>query len=216
MRLNDVDRCLLKSLARVKFATRTQLAHWCGVHPSSASKRLIRMESANMITSDDHQQPTIWSIKHSAAALMLTSMPAGGRRASWSVMAHTCHRNAVEILLGAENATQGFRFLERQFFWRRGLNPAHGENGGVDQDKRAYLVLLDDYLMKPDRIGHTWARAHKPPRQYFDGHRNITWSEIVNHYLVVTTDEVRAEQHAAWIERHTIPARVLTIKPLWD
>lgn len=216
MQFNELDRCLLKTLARVKFATPAQLAYWCNAHRTSIQRRLARMESEDMVVAHTHQQPTIWALKHSAAALMQTRLPAGGRRASWSVMAHTCHKNAVEIQLGEEEGTRGFRFLDRAFFWKHGLNPAHGENGGVDQAKRAYLVLLDDYRMQPQRIGHTWVREHKPPRQFFSGHRNVAWSEIVHQYLVVTTDSVRAEQHQSWIERHTIPARVLTIRPLWD
>ena len=216
MKLSERDSCLIQTLARLKFATREQLAYWCSIPSITVFRRLTYLQSAKLIDSDANHRPTIWTVKNLAASVMLTSLPSGGRRSSWSVMAHACHRNAVEILLNEAKDSKGFRFLDRQFFWKRGLNPGHGEHGGIDDAKRAYLVLLDDYLMKPERISHTWERPHHPPRKFISGNRSVSWSKIVNHYIVATTDEFRAAQHAAWIERHEIPARVITIKPLWS
>lgn len=216
MKLSERDACLIKTLARLKFATREHLAYWCNIPSITVFRRLAFLQDAKLVDSDAHQRPTIWTVKNLAAAVMLTSLPSGGRRASWSVMAHACHRNEVEILLNKSKDSKGFHFLDRQSFWKLGLNPGHGEHGGQDAAKRAYLVLLDDYLMKPERIGHTWERAHHPPKRAFSGGRPGTWSKIVNYFIVATTDEFRAEKHAAWIERHKIPARVITIKPLWS
>ena len=216
MNLNKTDKCLLQTLSRLKFATRSHLAYWCKVHVSTILRRLRALQSAGLVTSDENQDPAIWTIKNLAASVLLTSLPSGGRRASWSVMAHACHANEVEIMLDGAKDSKGFRFLDRATLFKRGLNPGHGEHGGIDEAKRAYLILLDDYMMKPERIGHTWTRAHHPPRKFFDGNRQLSWSKIVNHFIVATTDEFRAAQHAAWLERHEIPARVITIRSLWS
>jgi hypothetical protein len=200
----------------VKFATREQLAYWCKSPSITVFRRLTTLEKAQLVSSDKHNRPNIWTIKNLAASVLLSSTPSGGRRSSWSVMAHACHANEVEIMLDGAKDSKGFRFLDRATLFKRGLNPGHGEHGGTDDAKRAYLVLLDDYMMKPERIGHTWTRAHHPPRKFFDGNRQLSWSKIVNHFIVATTDEFRAAQHAAWLERHEIPARVITIKALWS
>lgn len=215
MTLNRLDKLILQNLSRVRFATRSQLAYWCVEHVSNISNRLILLEKAKIVTGETHTRPTIWSITPLGASLMLTSPPSGGRRSSWTVMSHVCHRNAVEILLAAEKESAGFHFLDHQYLVTRGLNPAFGEHCGTDNEGRIYLVLIDDYLMKSSRIAHTWNRVHHPPRKYFSGNRVFTWPQFVNYFIVATTDELRAEKHQAWIEKNVIPARVIVIKPLW-
>jgi hypothetical protein len=217
MKLHPTDTCLLQTLCRLRFATREQLSYWCGRHPARVSHRLLNLQKLGLVSSEEYNRPTIWTVKPRAAALMQTTLPSGKRHSSWSAMSHACHRNEVEMLLNAKEESAGFRFLlELPFFWKRGLNPAFGEHSGEDKEKRAYLVLLDDYLMKPDRIGRTWERAHHPPRKYFSGNRAWSWSKIVNHFIVATTDEFRAERHMAWTLRHSVPAQVITIKSLWN
>jgi len=213
--LNKSDKCLLQTLARLKFATRAHLAFWCDVHVSTILRRLRVLQKAGMIVANENREPMIWSIKNLAAKLMLISPPSGGRRASWSAMSHACHANEVEIMLNTAKDSKGFCFINKIKLLERGLHPGFGEHGGRDDANKDYLILVDDYMMKPERIGHTWTRIHHPPRKFFDGNRQLSWSKIVNHFIVATTDEFRAEQHAAWIERHEIPARVITIKPLW-
>jgi len=215
IKLSTIDQCLISTLTRLKFATREQLAYWCKTPSVTIFKHLATLEEARLVAAHRHRRPAIWKIKPLAAALMLTSRPSGGRQSSLSVMTHACHTNEVEIMLNKDPDSKGFRFMEQTELFKRGLNPAHGEHVGVDDAKKAYLVLLDDYTMKPERIGHAFARAHHPPRQLFSGNRNLKYSQIVNYYIVATTDEFRAAQHATWIKRHEIPARVITIKPLW-
>lgn len=216
MRLLDVDKCLLEHLARLKFSTREQLSYWCESPAKTVFRRLAALEEAHLVSSDKQNRPFIWTIKNLAAAIMLTTTPAGGRRASWPAMSHACHANEVEIKLNKAPDSKGFHFVDRVTLFKRGLNPGHAEHGGIDDEKKAYLVLVDDYMMKPDHIGHSWERAHHPPREFFSGNRAFTWSKIVNRYIVATTDELRAAKHTAWIMRHEIPARVIIIKPLWS
>lgn len=215
-KLLALDQCIIQTLARVKFATRDQLAYFCKAKPITVFTRLVVLEGGGLISADKHHRPNIWTIKRLAAKIMHQPMPAGRRRASWSVMSHACHVNEVEILLDRSKDSKGFRIIsDRRILWGRGLNPGHGEHGGIDEAKTAYLVLIDDYSMPPERIAHSWEREHHPPRKFFSGNRALSWSKIVNRFIVATTDDLRAEQHAIWIERHKIPASVITIKPLW-
>jgi hypothetical protein len=213
--LNKTDQCLLKTLSRVKFATLSQLAFFCNVHLSTILRRLRVLKDAGIVASDENREPIIWTIKNLGARIAGTSLPCGGRHAGWPVKSHACHRNEVEIMLHAAKDSMGFRFIDRTTLFKRGLHPGKGEHGGIDDAKHAYLILLDDYMMKPERISHTWERPHQPPRKFYSGHRNVTWNKVVNYFIVATTDEFRAEQHATWIEKHAIPAKVITIKPLW-
>ena len=214
--LDAVDQCLLNQLARTKFATRAQLCYWCKMHETTIFRHLVKLEDTGMISSDTHQEPNIWMIERPGAAMMLNKMPSGGRESSWSVMAHGCHRNEVEILLESKEESRGFKFLDKQAFWKLGLNPAHGENAGVDANKKAYLVLLDDYNMMPNRIGHTWERTHKPPAAHYAGNRNKQWNQFVQTYIVATTNAVREEQYKRYLKQFAIPASVLKINQLWD
>lgn len=207
---------LLNMLARVKFATREQLACYSGIPYRSALRYLLALQSEGLVACEDDCRPAIWILKPSGAAVVATNAPSGGRTASMSVMTHACHRNAVEMLLSNKNDSPGFRFLDTVFLWKKGLNPAFGEHCGVDDNKKAYLVVLDDYRMKPERIAKAWERMHKPPRKYFSGNRCQKWRQIVHYYIVATTDELRARKHQIWIDRHDIPVSVLTIKPLWE
>ncbi len=210
-----LEQKIITVLSRLQFATRDQIAYWCETKPITVFVRLTALEKQGLVASDKANKPNIWRVKNIAAKIMQTTVPSGGRPASWSVMAHACHRNEVEILLARKKESAGFRFLDRVYLWKRGLNPGHGEHAGVDAAKQAYLVLIDDYYMKPERIAHTWERVHHPPKKVFAGNRALTWSKIVHKFIVVSNDAFRAEQHAAWIKKHKIPATVMTIKNLW-
>ena len=215
--LSEVDQCLLQQLARCKFATREQLCHWCDKsHKTTILRHLMKLEDIGLISADAHQEPNIWKIERQGAALMLEKMPSGGRPPSWSVMAHGCHRNAVEILLDTQAESRGFRFLDKQAFWKMGLNPAHGENPGVDASNKAYLVLLDDYGMMPNRIRHTWERRHKPSLSHFEGNRVMQWKQFVNAFIVATTNPIRAEQYEKYVKQFAIPATILKIESIWN
>lgn len=211
----EVDQCLLTHLARAKFATRAQLCSWCVAHDTTIFRHLVKLEDQGLISSEANQEPNIWMLERPGAALMLTKMPSGGRRPSWSVLSHGCHRNAVEIYLDVQPESRGFRFLDKQTFWKMGLNPAHGENPGRDTNNKAYLVLLDDYGMMPNRIRHTWEREHKPPLAHFDGKRAMQWRQFVNVFIVATTSPLRARQYQQYVKQFAIPATILKIEAIW-
>lgn len=212
-RLSTLDYKILDSLSRIEFATRAQLAYWCGINPATASKTMARLLDIGLLSAVTTTRPAIWHLSHSGAQIVNAKAPTDGRKITWSVMAHACHRNALEIELTARNGQ--FRFLSRQALLRQGFNPAHGEHAGVDGGNRCWFVLLDDYLMASRRIARSWQRRHAPDRNHWPDPMGRTWCEVMQRYLVCCTDAIHAESHRAWIATHDIPADLMEMKPLW-
>jgi len=204
---------ILKYLARVDFATRAQLAYWCKVQPSTISKAARQLLDLGLVRANLQTRPVIWYLSHAGAAMLNVTPPAARRRFSWSVMAHACHRNVLEVAL--HRRQEGFRFLPRLSLLKQGFNPAHGEHAGIDAAHKSWFVLLDDYLMASGRIARSWRRRHTPNRKYWPDSTGRAWCDIMHRYVVACTDPMHAATHRAWISAHHIPADVIDIPALW-
>jgi len=212
-RLSPAQNCILEQLARVQFATRAQLAHGCDVSKEAISSATQVLYELGLIDGSLLSKPKIFNLTLAGARLFNIPLPAGGRHASWSVMAHACHLNEFENIYAKSHP--GFRMLSRLALLKKGLNPAHGEHAALGGDQKTWFVLLDDYLMGSDRISRSWERRHTPNVKYWPDPAGRIFNELAHHYLVVTTDPNQAERHNAWVEKHEIPAEVLTIPALW-
>jgi hypothetical protein len=210
---NAVQKCVLEQLARVQYATHAQLAYWCGVQTPAISKAVKVLLESGLVDGELTARPSILRLTQTAGRILQVPMPSGCYHSSWSVMAHACHRNAAGEILASEN--QGFRFLPRLTMLKQGLNPGHGDHGAVDDSGTSWYVLLDDYMMGSDRIKRSWTRRHTPTLKYWPDHTGRAWSEVVQRFLVVTTDADQAARHRKWILRDQLPADVMIIKPLW-
>jgi predicted transcriptional regulator len=211
--LTAVQNCILEQIARVQFATQKQLMTWCGVNATSISTSVRGLIESGLIDGSLLSRPQLFHLTSAGARLVNVQMPAGGRHASWSVMAHACHLNDFEILFSKSHS--GFRMVSRLALLKQGLNPAHGEHAAVDAEKKTWFILLDDYIMGSDRISRSWERRHTPNQKYWPDPTGRAFNELAHHYLVVTTDPYQAERHNAWIEKAGLPAEVLTIPALW-
>ena len=211
--LTAVQNCILEQLARVQFVTQKQLIYWCGVNASSISTSVRGLIDTGLIDGSLLSRPQLFHLTSAGARLVNVHMPAGGRHASWSVMAHACHLNEFEIMF--EKKHPGFRMVSRLSLLKKGLNPAHGEHAAVDGDKKTWFVLLDDYSMGSDRITRSWERRHTPNLKYWPDPTGRAFNELAHHYIVVTNDPVQAERHNEWIAKAGLPAEVLTIPALW-
>ena len=76
-------------------------------------------------------------------------------------------------------------------------------------------MLLDDYLMAPERISGSWQRRHAPKLKYWPDMTGRAWCDIVNRFWVVTTDTQQIERHRQWIARQGLLAEVRYLAPLW-
>lgn len=208
-----LQKKILDQLAQVQFATNTQLVKLCDSHASHVSTSVNELLNVGLIDGSLLTRPMILHLTPAGSRLLDVVMPSGRRHASWSVMAHACHLNAAGEILETEN--QGFRFLPRLTMLKQGLNPGHGDHGAVDDSGTSWYILLDDYMMGSDRIKRSWTRRHTPTLKYWPDHTGRAWSDVVQRFLVVTTDADQAARHRKWILKDQLPADVMTIKPLW-
>jgi DNA-binding transcriptional ArsR family regulator len=210
--INRLQHEVLRTLGRLRFATESQLSYWTGVSISAISKALSRLLAAAYVQVEK-SRPAIWKLSAAGAALVRIPLPSGGRPASWSVMAHACHVNAVEILL-RETTHKDFRFLPRIELLRQGFNPAFGEHAGISNNQSIF-VLVDDYAMQSDRITRSFTRRHAPNRKYWPDPAGRVWGEVAQSYLVACTDPIQAETHRTYIAQERLPAEVVHVEALW-
>ena len=211
--LSDLQHRILTTLGRVGFATEAQLAYWGGVQVPAVSKALAKLVEARFVVGEAQVRPVIFRLTHAGARVARTRVASGRRYPSWSVMAHAGHTNQTEIALRARYP--GLQFFDRLTLLKQGFNPAFGEHAGVDAGGVSSLVLVDDYLMGSERISRVWTRRHRPARAYWPAGTGREWREVVQRFIVATTDGRQAEAHTAWITDQGIPADVMTIKALW-
>lgn len=211
--LNDLQHGILDTLGRVNYATAGQFAHWHQVSVSAISRVLAKLIDAGLVRCEDNSSPSIWRLSFRGASVIRTPLPAGRRYPSWSVMAHGCHRNATEIAL--QSRFPEFGFLSRLALMKQGFNPAHGEHAGVDTRGTSTFVLLDDYLMQPERIAHSWGRRHTPNRKYWPDPAGRVWGEVMQRFIIVSTDPLHLNNHREFLAEHPLPADLLYVEALW-
>jgi hypothetical protein len=211
--LSETQELIIHALARVSYATGAQLQFWSQVDQSNVSRALNMLREQDLIDTTQ-TRPAIYFLTTAAYAMLHQPMPAGDRYASWSVMAHACHRNAFENQMAREQGS--FRFLPRLSLFKQGLHPAHGEHAAVDAAGKTWFVLLDDYMMASDRIARSWTRRHTPSKKYWNDPTGRVWREVANRYVVVTTSPRQADRHADFIKQSEFPADVMCIAALWS
>jgi len=208
-----VQKKILGCLAALQFATSNQLARLSESQPSHVSTALKSLLNSGLIDGSLHTRPMVVHLTPAGARVLGVPLPAGRRRASWSVMAHACHRNEAARALSEQHP--GFRFLSHVELWKQGFNPGHGEHAAVDAAGCAWFVLLDDYMMSSDRISRAWTRRHTPNRKYWPDETGRMWRDVVQRFLIVCTDDDHAKRHADWISKERLPADLLVIGALW-
>ena len=193
-----MERQALDVLGRVMYATQGQLEQW-GIPQYAVSRMLPKLERGGLIRVLRDYRPNIIYVTQRGAQVVDRSLPSGKSYTSWPVMAHRCRRNAVELML--RERFPRFTFYSRQYAYARGLNPSRGEHGATDDAGKHYLVILDDYLMNPSRIVHSWVRRHSPNRDYYDEHIGQTWADVVEQLIVVTSEEGQVPRHQSLLKK---------------
>lgn len=211
--LNYTQRSVLENLAQSHFATEGQLSYWVGIGVPTISKALHFLSEARLVSAQSRVRPMIWHLTHAGIRVTGTTLPAGRRHPSWSVMAHACHTNQIEIYL--RGCFPKFKFFSRKELMKMGLNPAHGEHAGV-AGKEFLFVLVDDYLMGSERISWSLVRSHKRSVRYCPDPVQLNWSRILNRFIIAATDEVQAQKHRKWIEKKGITGEIVYVPALWQ
>ncbi len=208
-----LQQLILERLADVQYSTNAQLARWCKVQAPAITKSVQQLLADDLVDGSLLTRPMILHLTYAGGKMLNKPQPYGRRHASWSVMAHACHVNAVQEAMVKNHS--GFRFLAREDLFKQGLNPAFGEHGAMDDEGNAWFVLLDDYLMTSDRITRSWTRRHTPNKKYWPDPTGRKWCDIVHRFLVACTDEQHAARHRKWILKSRLPAEVTQLTPLW-
>jgi len=210
--LNPTQERILEGLKRLNYATVNQIHYWSGVSLAPIRKSLFALRAAGFVECEKQVRPHVWKLSRTGSRLVDEPLPSGFRAPSWSVVAHTCHRNQVEMLL--RKGLSNFMFLKKTALFRLGLNPSHGEHAGVQAGK-LFFVLLDDYLMGSDRITKVLSRDHRKHPKYCSLNKSVNWRMVLGRYLVVTTDLQQKSRHERWIQKQKINAELLYLPPLW-
>ncbi|MFQ5543874.1 MAG: hypothetical protein ACE5FY_05935 [Nitrospiria bacterium] len=210
--LSPTQQAILEGFKRLHYATVNQLHYWSGVTLAPVRKSLLSLQAAGYVECEKQVRPHVWKLSRTGSRLVAQPLPSGFRQPSWSVMAHTCHRNQVEMVL--RKRLSSFMFLKKTALFRLGLNPSHGEHAGTQAGK-IFLILLDDYLMGSDRITKVLSRAHRKNPKYCNLNRSVNWNMVINRYLVVTTDPHQKSLHERWIKKQNIQAELVYLPPLW-
>jgi len=212
--LRPVAREVLTTLDRLQFATMDQLVYWVQIKQPAMSKTLRQLCDGGQVSVDRALRPHIYSLTNVGRRAIASKAPKKIVRSA-AVMRHICHRNQSEMML--RQRYERMTFQSRTAWFKYGLNPAHGEHGAKDVDGYT-LVLLDDYLMDSSRIAHSWTRPHAANDRYWSHPQIRHWRDVVNRFVVVSTDEGQCERHQGYIEKKGLDdsVRVLHVEPLWE
>jgi len=215
---------IMAQLSMNDFATPAQLAAFCDVQMPAISKAMKQLQSQSMVVTEEGFRPAVLRLSFKGARMMGKVLPSGKRSPSAAVQQHACHRNEAALILSKKYA--GFQWTPKTQILAHGLRPALGEHGAIDNDGRAHLVLLDDYLMSSDRIMRSWTRQHAPDTNHYPLHNGQRWCDLANNFVIATTDSEQAKRHHQWITNYTKKGRagdsrlpdidIITIAPLWD
>lgn len=215
---------IMAQLSMNDFATPAQLAAFCDVQMPAISKATKLLQSQSMIVTEEGFRPAVLRLSFKGARMMGKVLSSGKRSPSAAVQQHACHRNEAALILSKEYA--GFQWTPKTQILAHGLRPALGEHGAIDNEGRAHLVLLDDYLMSSDRILRSWTRRHAPDTNHYPVHNGQRWCDLANNFVIATTDTEQAKRHQQWITNYNKNGRegddglpeieIITIAPLWD
>lgn len=211
----DSERSLMSVLARLRFATREQLLHWCRVsNLSSITRTSNALLQSGFLEIIDDLKPSVFRLSRAGCRVM--SIHYVARRYSIPVIQHYCHRNNAEMLLRETYPT--LTFQSRVFALRCGLFPAHAEHLVRVDDTHTALALIDDYGMHSQRILKSWTRPHTPDTRFYKGSvdsKIFRWSDVVKRLLVFSTDALAAKQHQSFLSDNDLPGASFYIKPIW-
>ncbi len=215
---------IMQVLTQNDFATPAQLAQMCGVQLPAVCKAMKQLTDKSLIVVESGFRPAILRLSCTGARVMDTTLTSGKRAPSATVQQHACHRNEAGMKLA--QIYPGFQWTPKRQLLKHGLRPAIGEHGATDANGRAYLVLLDDYMMAPNRILRTWFRRHTPDTQHYQDSTGRRWCELANHFIVATTSPQQVERHQRWLDRYQRECRdpdamlpdieVVYVEPLWS
>jgi hypothetical protein len=215
--LNPSEVAVLAALADYEYLTQAQLGVITGLAASAVSELLKRLRLYDLVHGLTLLRPAAFRLTHKGARLVEAPAP---RERAYPAIQHVVH--TAQAVLHVREEFPSARLLGRRSLYAHGLHPSVGEHAAQSEDGWIFL-LVDDYLMRPGRVGDAWTRTHTPVGRYVDIHRLRTrgeflvtrWCDAVRHYRVLTTDAQQVRRLTQAAARAEVPAQVQRMKPVW-
>ncbi len=217
--LNAHHRAVLDTVARVTFATQQQIAQYTGRSLNTIRPAINDLCEARFLEPHKELRPYVYRL--SSHGSTITGKPKPRHWMSANAIHQRILRNAIEINMQERNASA--TFVDRKQCWSMGLFPSVGEhllNYRHEGKNQRALVIIDDYLMAPERILKSLTRLHDKEKSYASGHLVLAWKDVVDMVMVYTTDPHHAELHQGFVsqllEFQHMPIVVRTIPAIWE
>jgi transcriptional regulator with XRE-family HTH domain len=217
--LTETHRAIIEELARVTFATQSQLAEYLDRSINVARHAINELVDSRFLEAHREIRPYVYRLSSHGATVAGVTKPR-----HW-MSANAIHqrilRNTIELQVRVKNPTA--HFVARRNCWGQGLFPSVGEHLLVhpkEGKNERMLVLIDDYMMSPARIMHCLNRLHDKDKSVSAGTIVLRWTDVVSRVLVCCTDANHAALHAQYIETNRDnlgrPVIVTHVTPLWE
>lgn len=196
--ITEADRKALIVFKRLRFLTTEQLAYWLAVSPNAAYQRLKSLIGKGFVLESKEQQPFVYCLSKAGTNVM--SVEYQSRWYSAPSMHQYLMRNEFEIYYQKE-VDESFAMLDRRAWRRFGLACQVGEHIARVGAERV-LVVIDDYLMNPARVGHLLYRLHETKNNldYLEHVRTTgksyipRWCNAVKRVFFVSTHESQIDE----------------------
>lgn len=215
--LNPSEVTLLDALAEYDYLTQAQLVSFTGFTASMISELLKRLRLYDLVKGLTLLRPAAFQLTYKGARIVDAPHP---KERAYPAIQHVVHTAQAVLRLRHEFPTA--RLMRRRSLYAHGLHPSVGEHA-AQSDEGWIFFLVDDYLMRPGRVGDSWTRTHTPVGRFVDigrlrarGEFLVTrWCDVAGIYRVFTTDERQARRFTRAAERAEVPAQIFPMKPIW-
>lgn len=215
--LTPSEVSLLDALSEYDYLTQAQLVIVTGLAASVVCELLKRLRLYGWVKGLTLLRPAAYQLTYTGARIVDAPVP---KERAYPAIQHIVH--TAQALLRLRDAFPSARLIRRRTLYAHGLHPSVGEHA-AKSDHGWIFFLVDDYHMRPGRVGDSWTRTHTPVGRFVDigrlrarGEFLVTrWCDAVRHYRVFTTDEQQVRRFARAAERADVPAQVCRMKPVW-
>ena len=215
--LHPSEVSVLDALAEYDYLTQAQLMMFTGFAASVVSELLKRLRLFDLVKGLTLLRPAAFQLTYRGARIVDAPVP---KERAYPAIQHVVH--TAQAVLRLRDEFPSARLMRRRSLYAHGLHPSVGEHA-AQSDEGWIFFLVDDYLMRPGRVGDSWTRTHTPVGRFVDinrlrarGEFLVTrWCDAAPHFRVFTTDARQARRFVRAAERADVPARIHPIKPVW-
>lgn len=216
--LGDLELLILGELTHCRYATHKQLTAYSGKSASHTKGTINTLISMGLIDVNREFNPFTYSLSAKGYAFQNKGKP------KHFVSANAIHqhlvRNQIEIQMKEKDSQA--KFVDRKSCWDMGLFPSVGEHlisYNTNGEPTYALVIIDDYLMQPQRLPHRLNRFHDRDKAKVKGAHTLRWLDATNLVFIYVTDKAHVSNHETFVRssRGTLGAKIVIryIEPIW-